>query len=383
MRSLKTVPNVHPDDLLFFTEVRTAMFRVAKKYELALRNVDHYAKPESGKVFYGQCNSSGDILLTIRPTFNGVWADAPLSPESVWDTAAHELAHLKHMNHGEEFREFYEELKRAINNQQEDHREKVLRKLVKMQAQRQSEAEIGNTAAAEAFASAINRMLIEHELNPNDIDYARTADNDPVIELRVDLVKYGIDKVKRRTAWQESLARIVAKAHLCSFLLRPGSNSIWFVGTKSHATVAEYVYGTLVPAAAKMAHKEYCDYWWDCRDRLGNSKLAGGFKGAWLDAFVQRIAERFEEARAAAVKEADATLPVGSNSTALVRLNGALVRVNKYIDDKFKSKSAASSLKYNASANSEGSRRGRAAADKMVIGRRGVTGGSSPRGLLS
>lgn len=375
---------VHPDDLLFFNDVRLAMKRVAKQYELPLTSITAYPMPKTGMANrMGDCNGSGDIRIVLRCTVNGEWCEAPMSPNEVWDTAAHELAHLRYHTHSVQHHDLYLELLQALQNTQEDHRAKVLRKLVKMREQRDGEAKIGNTAAAEAFATAINRMLIEHELNPSDIDYARAADNDPIVEIIVNRAQYNIEPVKRRVAWQETLARVVASGHLCSFLVRPGTNHIIFVGTKSHATVAEYVYGTLVRAAAEIAHKEYCDYWWECRDVKGNSKLASGFKASWLTAFIKRIDERFEEARKAAVAEHVTNIP-GSESVALIRLNGALVKVTKYIDDKFSGKKrSASSLTSSYRQNAEGKARGRAAADRMVIGRRGVAGGSGPKGLLS
>jgi hypothetical protein len=74
----------------------------------------------------------------------------------------------------------------------------------------------------------------------------------------------------------------------------------------------------------------------------------------------------------------------GSESVALIRLNGALVKARKYVDDKFSGKKRnASSLTSSYRKNAEGSARGRAAADKMVIGRKGVAGGKGTRGLLS
>lgn len=373
---------LHPDDVLFFNEVRTAMQNVAKRYALPLRSIEPATMPESGMIDYlGRCYSSGDIELVMRATVNGQFVESPRSPADVWRTAAHELAHLKHMNHGAAFHEFFMELMVAIDNQQVDHKEKMIAKLVKMQASRDSEAAIGNTEAAEAFASAINRMLIEYELNPTDLDYARATDKDPVIEMRVDLTKYAIDKKKTRVAWQESLARVVAKAHFCTFLLRPGSNTIWFVGTKSHATVAEYVYGTLVPAANTMSIKEKYRYGAECFKRDGHWKGVNGFREAWLTSFIERITERFDEARQAVVTELAVEMP-GGTSHALVRLNGALVKVNQYIDDKFKSRrSGAHALSSGRSNNAEGAARGRAAANSMTIGRRGVTG-SATRGLL-
>jgi hypothetical protein len=383
--------NLHPDDLLFFNEVAAAMRRVAKQYELPLRSIKAAHMPAKGmQDFLGRCFGTGDIELVMRATVDGEFCDEGRTPADVWRTAAHELAHLKHMNHGPQFEELHAELLIALGHQQVDHRAKTIDKLVKMQASRDSERALGNTAAAEAFAAAVNRMLIEHELDPSDLDYARANDKDPVIELFVDKVKYGIDKSKARVAWQESLARTVAKAHLCSFLLRPGTNDIWFVGTQSHAQVAEYVYGTLVPAVETMSIAERLKH---NREVEAEAKASGdtewrkrihGFREGWLDAFIERINERFNEARLAAVKEAAADVP-GAASTALIRLDGQLVKVRKYIDDKFAGRGGrrrVSSLSTGRSTHSEGRAWGKAAADRMPIGRRGVTGGKGVKGLL-
>lgn len=371
--------HLHPDDVLFFHEVAGAMRRVAKDYQLPLRSISPLSMPETGMADrLGDCASSGDIRLVMRATLDGVWCEHPRTPDDVWRTAAHELTHLKHFNHGDAFWAFHHELLRAIENQQTDHREKVIARLVKMQASRDGEAKLGNSAAAEAFAEAINRMLLDHELSPSDLDYARATDNDPVIELSVNRGNYKIEEKQTRVAWQESLARIVAKAHLCTFLIRPGSNSITFVGTKSHATVAEYVYGTLVPVAVQLGLREYRTFRYECVKRDGHKRAANGFKEAWLSAFLSRIEERFTEARHAAVTAA----PEGT-SVALVRLNGALRKVDQYIDDKFKRRSGAQPLNRLRVRNAEGAARGRAAADRMTIGRRGVTSGSgAPPKLL-
>lgn len=372
---------VHPDDLLFFNEVAEVMRKVAKIYDLPLRSITGYPMPTKGMADrLGECYGNGDIRLVMRATVNGVWCEEPRTPELVWKTAAHELAHLRHMNHGVAFQEFHDELMEAVKNRREDHQDKIIKKLVKMQAAREGEAAVGNAAAAEAFAGMINKMMLEYELNPNDLDYARATDNDPVVEIKVNFNNYGYPNKKVRIAWEETMARVVAKAHLCSFLLRPGSNQIWFVGTKSHATVAEYVYGTLLPIATKLAHTEYCRYYWDLDKRGESVTLARGFKGAWLDAFVDRIAERFNEARAAAVSAVPDD--AGGSSTALLRLDGALVKVRKYIDDKFAStRRVAESLHGGAKYHKDGRAWGRAAADRMTLGRRGVTG-NAVRGLL-
>lgn len=375
-----TIPEtkLHPDDVLFFHEVKRAMWNVATKYNLRLRSITPMPMPEKDLIdSLGDCNSSGDIRLVMRATVDGQWVNAPRSPKDVWSTAAHELAHLKHMNHGEKFQEFAMELFTAIENQLVDHREKVIERLVKMQACRDGEAKIGNAAAAEAFATAINRMLIEHELSPSDIDYARNDDKDPVIEVPVDFRMHNLDQKRTRVAWQESLARVVARAHLCTFLIRSGSNRIDFVGTKSHAVVAEYAYGTLASAAIILCNQAYHEYGLEGAKEFGGRWTARqpGFKEAWMVAFINRIAERFDEARKAAVTEA----PEGS-SVALMRLSGAMTKVNAYIDNRFKGrKGSLGHLSALRSRNSEGSARGRAAADAMAIGRKGIT--AKPRQL--
>lgn len=388
---------MHPDDVLFFNEVRDAMLRVAKQYQLPLRSVTAASMPEKGMQDYlGRCFSTGDIELVMRATVDGVFCDAPRTPADVWRTAAHELAHLKHMNHGLAFETLFFELMSAIKNVEVDHKEKMISKLVKIQAQRDDAARRAEsmketpaqreTAAqeAETFAAALNRMLIDNELSPSDLDYARATDKDPVIEMKVDLAKYKIEKKNTRVAWQESLARIVAKAHLCTFLLSPGRNQIWFVGTKSHAMVAEYVYGTLVPIAQRMSYIEYRKF--RRATKPVNGKYARpethGFVEAWLNAFINRINERLTEARNAAVSEIAADMP-GGQSQALIRLSGAMQKVNNYIDDKFKSTRTrgVAALSSGRSNNAEGAARGRAAADAMPIGRRAITG-SSTRGLL-
>lgn len=368
-----TIP-LHPDDLLFFNEVADVIRRVAKHYELPLNAVEAMPMPTKAMADkLGDCNSSGTIRLVMRATVDGEFVDAPRSPERVWQTAAHELAHLRHMNHGKEFELFFIEMHQAVTNFRVDHRQKVLDRLVKMQRSRDGEAAIGNVAAAQAFAEAINRMLIEHELEPSAIDHATATDKDPVIQVKTNLSAYRIADKKRRIAWQESLARIVANAHLCKFLIRTGSNDIYFVGTKAHATVAEYVFGTLVKAASDMCDKAYHDYGSESIAKIGRWKAeTRGFREAWFSAFVLRIQERLKEARTAAV----AAVPEVARPGALMRLDGALVKAQTYIDDKFKTTRSAPSLVLFTSGHVEGRIRGRAAADSMPIGRRGVTGAS-------
>jgi len=371
---------VHPDDLLFFNEVATVMRKVAKQYELPLRSIKGFPMPASGMADrLGDCDGRGDIRLVLRCTVNGEWCENPMSPQEVWDTAAHELAHLRHLNHGDDFMEFWDEMKEAIKNHTQNHTDKILRKLVKLKAQAQSEAKIGNAEAAETFAAMVNSMMLKYELSSLDVEYARVQAEDPVVEIKVDFGVYKIRPQKTRIAWQEQLASIVAKSHLCAWFLRPRSNDIWFAGTKSHATVAEYVYGTLVPIVDKLADKEYYDYLAMVQRRDGSSKAAHGYRPSWISAFIHRLDERFEEAKRKTIVE---ECGEGNTKTGLMRLEGAMVKVRRYCDDKFAGRPTAASVHGKSTFHAAGHADGRKAADSIAIGRKGVNP-SNVKGHLS
>jgi len=131
--------------------------------------------------------------------------------------------------------------------------------------------------------------------------------------------------------------------------------------------VAEYAYGVLVPAAYQLSMTDWRKFYAKCKAEHGNAKEAHGFHAAWLMAFVERIADRFKESRVAAVAAAPADAP-GSTSTALLRLDGCLIKAQEYIEGKFKKRSRYSSaLNGGMADHAAGRAAGRAAADKMVL----------------
>jgi hypothetical protein len=374
---------LHPEDIQTFLDVTLAMKRVAAKYKLPLLSIEAEPDPDYARAPLGRCFHNSHITLTLRGKTNGVWDKVPVSREEVFKTAGHELAHLKYPNHGLAFQEFEEELIWAMQNEEVDPKQRVIDKILKLKVSAKGEDRVGESKAAEAFAGMINKLMIEHELQPTDLDYCAMT-RDDVIELRVELPKYHIPVLRARVAWQEDLARIVANAHLCTFFLRTGSNQIWFVGTKTHATIAEYAYGTLVPAAQLLSDKESYYYRLECK-RKGQPKLANGFRESWLNSFVRRIGERMHEAREDTIR-IDAQRraergEAGDTSQALIRLSGQMKKVEEYVNNKFKMKAKyASALNGGRMDHAEGKARGRAAADSMPIGRKGV--GSSEKKQL-
>jgi hypothetical protein len=55
---------------------------------------------------YGICYSDGEIRIRLRHAVSG----RPLKYSSLVNTLCHELAHLRHFNHGERFKAFYFQL---------------------------------------------------------------------------------------------------------------------------------------------------------------------------------------------------------------------------------------------------------------------------------
>lgn len=242
--------------------------------------------------------------------------------------------------------------------------DRILDKLSKLKAAAEGEAKLGNSAAAEAFAEAINRLLIQHELSMGDVPIGGVVADEPIVELTVNPKAHGIKFVSNRVGWQEALARIVGEAHLCKFIVTPGTNYVTFVGTRAHVTVAEYAYGVLAASAARMSMEARNAYWREHRDDPDFE--SGNFRAAWIRGFVERIAERFREARRAEVRSSGL-----SSSMALMRLDKAIVRASSYVDEKYKQKASATSMAWGCDA---GRREGRAAADRMKLGQKGVGG---------
>jgi len=75
--------------------------RIAAHFELEYEGID----PENARVKrrYGSCHSDGRIKIRLTHIRTG----RPLKYSSMVDTLCHELAHLKHFNHGPHFKAFY------------------------------------------------------------------------------------------------------------------------------------------------------------------------------------------------------------------------------------------------------------------------------------
>jgi predicted metal-dependent hydrolase len=78
--------------------------RIAERFELRYRKLEAERPQVSGH--YGICYSDGTIRIRLRHATTG----RPLKYSSLVSTVCHELAHLRHFDHGLRFQAFYQRL---------------------------------------------------------------------------------------------------------------------------------------------------------------------------------------------------------------------------------------------------------------------------------
>ena len=78
--------------------------RIARRFDLQYESIR--AERMNVKNRYGVCYSDGGIKIRLRHAVSG----AALKYSSLVNTLCHELAHLRHFNHGERFKAFYLQL---------------------------------------------------------------------------------------------------------------------------------------------------------------------------------------------------------------------------------------------------------------------------------
>ena len=91
-------------DEVVLEQLRRHALRLAASFDLPLRAL----LPESPRVKrrYGVCFQDGTVKIRLRHARTGRF----LRESSLVDTLCHELAHLRHFNHGRQFRRLYERI---------------------------------------------------------------------------------------------------------------------------------------------------------------------------------------------------------------------------------------------------------------------------------
>lgn len=261
--------------------------------------------------------------------------------------------------------------------------EKIIEKLSKLKAHAESAKAIGNEEEAQAFAAMLQNLLYKHKLQMTDIEYAAHLAEEPVEEFyagggtmpvspnsrkRVYKNYPDVEAKARRTEWAQTLASIIADAHACRILVISGSSQIIWVGHKSNTEVCDYLFFTMYRALEKLSWKEYCNYYYARQDE-GCVEAARGFRSAFRQGFIHRLAQRFRDEKK--------KMEHDSTGTALVRIDKEAIAVKQYLDDKRKNKQLKSSaaLSRNLRIHKDGYKRGQQVADSVNINANAVKSG--------
>lgn len=104
----------HQDDHALYVLCEIAACKVADDYKLDLKGFEHKRRPSPDGAI-GLCDLRTNVISIVfrfraLQMDGGKWWKKRLSLRMILETIAHELAHLRHDNHGTEFKEFEREL---------------------------------------------------------------------------------------------------------------------------------------------------------------------------------------------------------------------------------------------------------------------------------
>jgi hypothetical protein len=270
-------------------------------------------------------------------------------------------------------------------------KQKITDKLAKIKAMAEGAKAIGNEAEAQAFATMLQNLLLKHKLDMTDIEYAQHLKEEPIVEhtMKTAQVKDSrghyrrvyeeypdVEVRRRRIEWIESLAAIIAKAHNCEIIVITGSSRLLFIGMQSSVEIVEYLFITMVRAAERLANEAYGIRWHELLNAGQPVQLCRGFKASWLEGFISRLLQRFEEEK----KKMESS----NTGTALMRINKEVQLVQQYLKRKADRKETAitRSVRGRPAGNEEGYRRGRKAADAMRLDANAIKSGKPNQPLL-
>jgi hypothetical protein len=172
-------------------------------------------------------------------------------------------------------------------------RAKVIDKLRKLRAHAESAQKLNSEAEAASFAEMVQTMITRHNIQESELDALEQEEElklNPMVQIH--LPHEFLHKHKQRRAWLEDLAACVAHAHFCDVLYGPKRFYIYFCGREAQAEMAREVYVKLATTAERLAQAEYFRHYHEVRGD-GQEASIRGFKPAFLDAFVHRLASRY------------------------------------------------------------------------------------------
>tara|TARA_R100001594_G_scaffold127174_1_gene164754 strand:+ start:111 stop:929 length:819 start_codon:yes stop_codon:yes gene_type:complete len=244
---------------------------------------------------------------------------------------------------------------------------KLKDKMQKLLNHASSAEKIGNQAEAEAFMKKLNALCLKHKISMASVD-AHDPENldESITSEMVDRVENGLPIQRKAQKWIWELARHIAKANNCHYLVQNGSNAIWFVGRDQDRRFAiymfSYCYKTLLIDCQKEYDKTYNHFY-----SMGMQDQVKGFAASFKTGFVNAIGKRLRE-----VKE-EVRQTTDEETFALIT-TGQLVAVNEFMNTMRTGK--ANNLGGSSSHNEHGYASGKKAGSKVSLAKGSVTSGT-------
>jgi len=200
---------------------------------------------------------------------------------------------------------------------------KLMERIVKLHAKAVSAREIGSIAEAEAFMSAVQKMLAEHDMTISEVEFNLSLTQDVVQMQLVVPEMFGEEDGRSGKLHQKVVAYSVAELFNCRFLNHGDSGRAFFIiGRSAHREIAIFMVTTLLRTMEDMADKEYVRYFYACK-RAGDVTRARGFRQGFVEGFAKSIMERCKQLMAQRA---------GSVGTALVRVNQEKQKIDDFFD---------------------------------------------------
>jgi hypothetical protein len=307
------------------------------------------------------------VRITSGPA-SGLYGRVAHTDESTWKA---DIA----LDDGRTVRGIPMKLLELIAEEHVTDRQKLLDRIRKLHAKAESAKAIGNEAEALAFAGAVQKMLAKYRLSLDDLAMEELDRNEPIES------EWNFDEpIKKRALWYESLAHVVARAHFVRvFFSTRGGAHLYLVGRATDRKIAAFVIHTLARTADELSDTAARKFRKAQRRSVGATTFENrNYRTAWLNGFVERIAERYREETANIEREQTAS---GGTSLVLVQRN-ALAQIDAHIQAHVQLSNRRSrsrgERRAGYSASQAGRRDGRDAANSVNIRGTGL-GAGSPR----
>lgn len=207
--------------------------------------------------------------------------------------------------------------------------DEILRKLRLLLRHKESAAKIGNAAEAAAFAAKVQELLAVHKLSMTDVELAQEGEVNPFVKVPAYPTEYGERFRGYRVEWTEDLADIIARAHYCRLLIVENTNVFLFLGRKTDAEIASFLFYRIAAAALKLCETD--------REAAKKQAQRGGytwigsakFRESFYFGFSREIYERLEEGRKKLMLAHAPLYAAGAESSPVAT---ALVRADKEVE---------------------------------------------------